>query len=93
MSIDDGYESHDVLRLNKSHYRRIQAAHAWFRQITAAHEKLGVEASKHDPCVYYTSSLIVLFCVGDYLLLLPDQLRSHWIHILHKQSKLRYCLI
>jgi hypothetical protein len=54
-------------------YGICQAPLAWFRHLTSALEMLGLEASDHDPCVYYRGNLVVLVYVDDCLLFSPDQ--------------------
>jgi hypothetical protein len=73
MFYDDEQGKDSCLKLNKSLYGICQAPLAWFRHLTAALKMLGLEASEHDPCVFYRESLVVLCYVDDCLIFSPDQ--------------------
>ena len=73
IEVPDGYGSPDyakgelVLKLDKSQYGLCQAPSYWANFLKAALEKRGLQASEHDPCLYYGKGVICLTYVDDCL--------------------------
>eukprot|EP00957_Ditylum_brightwellii_P024983 1889292-Ditylum_brightwellii.AAC.1 len=62
-----------VLKLNRSLYELKQSLQNFFKHLLAKLSKVGMEASEHNPCLFFTDKLIYLVYVDDCLFFAPKQ--------------------
>ncbi|KAL2114802.1 hypothetical protein VTJ04DRAFT_2111 [Mycothermus thermophilus] len=68
----DGYEENGYcLRVEKGLYGLREAPYLWYREFSKTLRKLGLTASKEEPCLFFDRyrRVVVIFYVDDYLVL------------------------
>jgi Reverse transcriptase (RNA-dependent DNA polymerase) len=56
------------MKLNKSLYGLVQAPYLWFYHCSNALEKVGLEPSQLDPCLFNGRGIVAVLYVDDILL-------------------------
>jgi hypothetical protein len=88
--LPDGFQKHGYCaELNKALYGMRDSPLLWYTDFSGTLEKLGLQASKEEPCLFFNEArrVLILFYVDDILILFAKTHRSEATELLRKIKK------